>query len=285
MDNPGQSRYVPCRMADHYVKLWSSIVDSSVWKEPDRHRIVWITMLTMADRNGFVGASVDGLARRANVPEEDVEAALASFLAPDKRSRNQEHEGRRIQVVPRGWHIINHGYFRDLQDREELRAYERDRKREQRARDDLSRAVPDKSHDVHAPSSDADAASVAVSGKGESTREGVTRRHASSRPVTPCPEGVSEQVWQDFLVLRKQHKAPVTATALAGIAREAAKAGWPMEKALSECVARGWRGFKAEWVAEGAAKGSVFAGRRQTLASSHGAANAFEGETVSKITL
>lgn len=152
-------------MADHYVKLWSSIVDSSVWKEPDRHRIVWVTMLTMADRHGFVGASIDGLARRANVPEEDVEAALASFLAPDPRSRNKDDDGRRIRVVPRGWHIINHGYFRDLQDKEELRIYERERKREQRDKAQLSGTVrdtsgteedtQDKGHFVPAPSSDA----------------------------------------------------------------------------------------------------------------------------------
>lgn len=157
-------------MADHYVKLWASIVDSSVWKEPDRHRIVWVTMLTMADRHGFVGASVDGLARRANVPEEDVEAALASFLAPDPRSRNKDDDGRRIRVVPRGWHIINHGYFRDLQDKEELRIYERERKREQRDKAQLSGTPRDMSGtggdilDKHpiVPGAYADAASASV---------------------------------------------------------------------------------------------------------------------------
>ena len=32
------------------------------------------------------------------------------------------------------------------------------------------------------------------------------------------------------------------------IAKEAQKAGWTLEQALAECAARGWRGFKAEWV-------------------------------------
>jgi hypothetical protein len=32
------------------------------------------------------------------------------------------------------------------------------------------------------------------------------------------------------------------------IAAEAQKAGWTLDKALAECAARGWRGFKAEWV-------------------------------------
>jgi hypothetical protein len=62
------------------------------------------------------------------------------------------------------------------------------------------------------------------------------------------PGDVSEQVWNDFLQQRKQVKAPVTETALAGIQREAAKAGWSLEQALTECTVRGWRGFKADWV-------------------------------------
>jgi uncharacterized protein YdaU (DUF1376 family) len=64
----------------------------------------------------------------------------------------------------------------------------------------------------------------------------------------PRPDDVSEQVWNDFLQQRKQVKAPVTETALAGIQREAAKAGWSLEQALTECTVRGWRGFKADWV-------------------------------------
>lgn len=62
-----------------------------------------------------------------------------------------------------------------------------------------------------------------------------------------APEGVSIQVWQDF---KKSRKAKLTQTALDGIQREANKAGWTMEAALMECCARGWRGFKAEWVAD-----------------------------------
>jgi len=59
---------------------------------------------------------------------------------------------------------------------------------------------------------------------------------------------ISEQVANDFLVIRKAKRAPLTETALAGIKREADKAGWPLENALKECVIRGWVGFSAEWV-------------------------------------
>ena len=62
------------------------------------------------------------------------------------------------------------------------------------------------------------------------------------------PEGVSDTTWADFLALRKAKRAPVTDTALRGIAREAAQAGVSLDDALRTCCERGWTGFKAAWV-------------------------------------
>lgn len=62
------------------------------------------------------------------------------------------------------------------------------------------------------------------------------------------PNGVSEQVWDDFIALRKAKRAPLSATALASIAKEAEKAAMHIEEALTECVTRGWQSFKAEWM-------------------------------------
>ena len=62
------------------------------------------------------------------------------------------------------------------------------------------------------------------------------------------PEGVLESLWEDFVTLRKAKKAPLTASALKGIEREAKKAGMNIEEALYECCSRGWTGFKAEWI-------------------------------------
>ena len=67
-------------------------------------------------------------------------------------------------------------------------------------------------------------------------------------PALAKPEGVSDQVWTDFLKQRKALKAALTETALKGIIREAEKAGWTLEAALIESTTRGWRSFKAEWV-------------------------------------
>jgi uncharacterized protein YdaU (DUF1376 family) len=61
------------------------------------------------------------------------------------------------------------------------------------------------------------------------------------------PEGVSDQVWQDFLKVRKAKNAPLTLTALIGICREAEKAGVELEQALKACVEFNWQGFRADW--------------------------------------
>lgn len=69
----------------------------------------------------------------------------------------------------------------------------------------------------------------------------------TSAKVSP-PDGVSIKVWADFCKLRKQLKAPITDTAMAGITREANAAGITLELALQTMIERSWRGFKAEWV-------------------------------------
>lgn len=48
-----------------YTKLFSSIIDSTIWRESKETKIVWITMLAKADRYGVVEASLPGLADAA----------------------------------------------------------------------------------------------------------------------------------------------------------------------------------------------------------------------------
>ena len=67
-------------------------------------------------------------------------------------------------------------------------------------------------------------------------------------PVVQAPEGVSPEVWDSFVKQRKASRAVITESVLKTIAFEAEKAKWTLEQALAECAARGWRGFKADWV-------------------------------------
>jgi hypothetical protein len=75
-------------------------------------------------------------------------------------------------------------------------------------------------------------------------------KEPSPKRKAPAVADVSDDVYADWLALRKAKRAPVTETALAGIRREAEKAGMTMQAALETCCQRGWTGFKAEWVAD-----------------------------------
>ncbi|MDR0736023.1 MAG: helix-turn-helix domain-containing protein [Zoogloeaceae bacterium] len=87
-----------------------------------------------------------------------------------------------------------------------------------------------------------------------------------AKPVATAamPEGVDAGVWDDFLLMRRQKRAPLTPTALAGLEREADKAGLSLEAVLRECCQRGWQGFKAEWMQQNA-RASPDVPRRKTL--------------------
>lgn len=63
--------------------------------------------------------------------------------------------------------------------------------------------------------------------------------------------GLRPQVAADLLAHRRAIKAPLTATALEGIEREAAKAGICLNTAVLTMLNRGWRGFNASWVKPG----------------------------------
>ena len=76
----------------------------------------------------------------------------------------------------------------------------------------------------------------------------ITNKHKPIKNTVATPEGVTDSVWQDWLSLRKAKKAAVTQTAIDGIAREASKAGVSLQTALETCCARGWTGFKADWL-------------------------------------
>jgi hypothetical protein len=82
----------------------------------------------------------------------------------------------------------------------------------------------------------------------ETEGEGEAKKEKETKKKVVSPDGVTESVWQDWLTLRKTKKAAVTQTALDGIEREAAKAGVSLQVALETCCARGWTGFKAEWM-------------------------------------
>lgn len=120
-----------------YNKLFTKILDSSIWLAPDPHRLVWITLIASMDRYGVTQfACAQNLADRSRVSLKATKDAITAFESPDKHDPEQEFEGRRIERIPGGWLVLNAEKYRDMvtaavaseKTRERMRKY-RERKR------------------------------------------------------------------------------------------------------------------------------------------------------------
>ena len=61
--------------------------------------------------------------------------------------------------------------------------------------------------------------------------------------------GVDGALAQDYMAVRKDKRAiTLTKTALAGLEREANRAGLSLAQAITLCCERGWVGFRADWL-------------------------------------
>ena len=89
--------------------------------------------------------------------------------------------------------------------------------------------------------------SSSFSSSSSKDKKRVLRNTPKENGIAERPVSVSQQVWDDFLIHRKGKKAPVTVTALKGIASEATKADLTLEEALTICCQCGWQGFRADW--------------------------------------
>jgi len=81
-------------------------------------------MLAIADAQGMVSASLPGLASVANVELPDAIKAIKTLQDPDEYSRTKDHDGRRINPVDGGWHILNYEKYRKMLNAEERREYQ-----------------------------------------------------------------------------------------------------------------------------------------------------------------
>lgn len=259
-----------------YTKLFSSITDSTVWREPDRTRLVWITMLAMADADGYVAASVPGLADRARVPLGDCLTALDAFRAPDEWSRTKEYEGRRIMDVDGGWQLLNHGKYRAIQDAEHRREQARVGMQRLRAERKAAGAVP-----PPPPVNAVSEVNAVITGEHRFTQaeaEAATEAGKEKKPPAPpwltvaeliaC--GLTQETAEAFIAHRRSRKAKLTAIAWKGFTDEVGRAsGWTNEAACLKAIARNWTGFEAAWVAESPRAGGGHVNRAQAIEDSN----------------
>lgn len=186
MDNERKEVLTPVIGPDYispmagYTKLWSSLIQSTVWREEMHVKVVWITMLALADQHGLVMASVPGLGDAARVSLDQCVEALERLSSPDKWSRTKDFEGRRIQEVDGGWIILNHPKYRSLQDAEERREKVRMAvQRHRRKRTAESEAVIDCNQSNHKQKQEAEAEAGSIP----------RSRSGSSSTPNPLPPG------------------------------------------------------------------------------------------------
>jgi hypothetical protein len=91
-----------------WLGLHRSILDGSIMEEPLSTRWLWVVLLLVADKSGFVGHTPERLARRAEITLEEVKTGMKCFESPDPKSRSTSYDGRRIEKVEGGWHILNY---------------------------------------------------------------------------------------------------------------------------------------------------------------------------------
>lgn len=70
----------------------------------------------------------------------------------------------------------------------------------------------------------------------------------------PKPDDVGQSVWDAFVAHRKRKRGAITTLVMQSIQREAEKAGWSLNDALTEIVVRNWQTFKSDWVSKDSAK-------------------------------
>lgn len=117
-----------------YNKLFSKILDSSIWLESAPTRLVWLTFIAVMDQDGLVQfAAPANVAHRARVTLEEAEEALRVLESPDPNSSNPANLGRRIERVPGGWVVLNAKAHRDVMTRAIQRHQTAERVRKHRA--------------------------------------------------------------------------------------------------------------------------------------------------------
>jgi hypothetical protein len=227
-----------------YTKLFASLLASTVWSESNETRIVWITLLAMADSRGVAEASIPGLAVFARLPVESVRTALERLSAPDPDSRSQEHEGRRIVAIDGGWHLLNHGKYRERLNADERREYLRLKQREYRQR---HKQVSTNVNTV----SDTDTLLTQPEAEAEAEAETKEKSARVSRaPASPSPAQILMTSWNELTtqpIARCRDLTPKRITHLKARLKERPLDEWPEIFARIEASpfcrgenARGW---------------------------------------------
>lgn len=119
-----------------FAKLYSNITDSTLMDQPINVRYVFMMLLAIADREGYVASTPKAAAARLSMDQNEFDEAIAILSAPDPNSNFPDHEGRRL--IPsdrgRGWRITTYQHYSAIRNEEHKRQYMREYMRNYRAK-------------------------------------------------------------------------------------------------------------------------------------------------------
>lgn len=118
-----------------YGKHFKSMYTGSMYGAGPAVFAVWGYAISNASINGEVELNGKLIAAVIGMSEKEVNEALSFLQKPDEESRNSSHEGRRL--VKNGqfqYFIPTYEYYRKIIDEESRREYNKQKKREERAR-------------------------------------------------------------------------------------------------------------------------------------------------------
>ncbi len=114
-------------MRHQYTPIFRDVLTSRIWAQPPATRAVWLWLVLSADPEGFIPATLSGVAIGAHVTESEARVALEVLESQDPDAElDDPHQGAFIAKVARGWFIL-----RFEEDRERAR-YEAQKARNRR---------------------------------------------------------------------------------------------------------------------------------------------------------
>lgn len=123
-----------------FAPIFSKIVDSSLWSEPDFVCKAFLTLIAIKDSDHVARINAFALGRKCwplepDKAEKQAIEALKILQAPDKkRIEPQPHDGRRITKVDDGYLVLNGQFYEDMMRETSRKVYKARKEREYRAK-------------------------------------------------------------------------------------------------------------------------------------------------------
>lgn len=231
-----------------YNKIFTKILDSSIWLEPESTRLVWITFLAVMDETGFCQfACIGNVASRARLSLDQATIAIATLEAPDPNSSDTDNDGRRVERVPGGWMVLNAKKYRELATREMVKEQTRLRVADYRAK---LKSVTTSNADVQNGNEKITLSDTDIKTEANTT----TPKNKTKRVATllapldddELPEWMPLESWRSWVVMRSEKRIKTSGRAktlainkLSAFRDE----GFDPAGILDNCILNGWNGI------------------------------------------